>query len=154
MIKFVRRLQAVKTEMREPLYPLLCQIKTRVWLTKLSRQLRPPATLGDIREAELEHLAKMGVDWVWFLSIWPTGLAGQRVSQASADCLQEFKETLPDLGEEDIASSGFAITGYTDHPALARLRYRFQKYGLRFMHDFVPNHTGVDHPWAEDHSKF
>ena len=146
--------------MREPLYPSLYQINTRVWLAELSRQLRRPATLDDIPDAELEHLAEMGFDWVWFLSVWQTGLAGQRVSRTNADWRQEFKETLPDLREEDIAGSGFAITGYAVHtalggdPALARLRYRLQKYGLRLMLDFVPNHTGLDHPWVEDHPEY
>jgi len=67
---------------------------------------------------------------------------------------------LPDLREDDIPGSGFAITGYTVHQALggdaalARLRKRLQKRGLRLMLDFVPNHTGLDHPWVEDHPGF
>ena len=38
--------------------------------------------------------------------------------------------------------------------ALARLRARLRKYGLRLMLDFVPNHTGLDHPWVEDHPEY
>ncbi len=143
--------------MREPLYPSLYQINTRVWLTELSRALSRPATLDDIPEAELDRVAGMGFDWVWFLSVWRTGPAGQRVSRANREWRREFEETLPDLREEDIAGSGFAITGYTVHPglggdaALARLRERLRTRGLRLMLDFVPNHTGLDHPWVEDH---
>ncbi len=146
--------------MREPLYPSLYQINTRVWLTELSHNLRRPVTLDDIPDAELERLAELGFDWVWFLSVWQTGLAGQRISRTHADWRQEFKETLPDLREEDISGSGFAITGYTVHPdlggdpALVRLRGRLRKYGLRLMLDFVPNHTGLDHPWVEDHPEY
>ena len=98
----------------------------------------------------------MGFDWVWFLSVWQTGPAGQRVSRSNPEWRKEFQETLPDLREEDIAGSGFAITGYTVHPqlggdaALARLRERLRQRGLRLMLDFVPNHTGLDHPWVED----
>src|SRR5262249_20275340 len=71
-----------------------------------------------------------------------------------------FEETLPDLRDEDIAGSGFAITGYTVHPALggdaalARLRQRLRDRGLRLMLDFVPNHTALDHPWVEDHPDY
>jgi hypothetical protein len=99
-------------------YPSLYQINTRVWLTALSRQLRRPATLDDLSDADLDHLAALGFDWVWFLSVWQTGLAGQRVSRTNPEWRKEFQETLPDLREEDIAGSGFAITGYTVHEAL------------------------------------
>ena len=30
----------------------------------------------------LDRLAELGFDWVWFLSVWQTGLAGQRVSRS------------------------------------------------------------------------
>ena len=141
-------------------YPSLCQINTRVWLTELRQKLGRPATLDDIPDAELDHLARMGFDWVWFLSVWQTGPAGQRVSRSNPEWQREFKETLPDLRQEDIAGSGFAITGYTVHEllggdaALARLRERLRERNLRLMLDFVPNHTGLDHPWVEDHPDY
>jgi alpha amylase-like protein len=141
-------------------YPALYQINTRVWLTELSRTLGRTATLNAIPDAALDRLAEMGFDWVWFLSVWQTGLAGQRISRSNPEWHKEFQETLPDLREEDIAGSGFAITGYTVHPvlggddALARLRERLRQRGLRLMLDFVPNHTGLDHPWVEEHPEY
>jgi glycosidase len=141
-------------------HPALYQINTRVWLTDLSHGLGRPATLDDISDAELDRVAGMGFDWVWLLSVWRTGPAGQRVSRANREWRREFEETLPDLSEEDIAGSGFAITGYTVHPglggdaALARLRERLRARGLLLMLDFVPNHTGLDHPWVEDHPEY
>ena len=141
-------------------HPALYQINTRVWLTDLSRGLGRPAALDDIPDAELDRVAGMGFDWVWLLSVWRTGPAGQRVSRANPEWRREFEETLPDLSEEDIAGSGFAITGYTVHPglggdpALARLRERLRARGLLLMLDFVPNHTGLDHPWVEDHPEY
>ena len=146
--------------MSPTLYPSLYQINTRVWLTALSRSLGRPATLDDIPDDELARLADLGFDWVWFLSVWQTGPAGQQVSRSNPDWRREFEETLPDLCEEDIAGSGFAITGYTTHPdlggdeALARLRDRLHRRGLRLLLDFVPNHTGLDHPWIEDHPDY
>src|SRR5262249_9097271 len=94
----------------EPRYPSLFQINTRVWLTELSQRLGRPATLDDIPDAELDRLATMGFDWVWFLSVWRTGSAGQQVSRSNPEWRREFEETLPDLRQEDIAGSGFAIT--------------------------------------------
>ena len=58
-------------------YPSLYQINTRVWLTELSRALGKRATLDDIPDAELDRLAALGFDWVWFLSVWQTGPAAQ-----------------------------------------------------------------------------
>jgi len=101
-----------------------------------------------------------GFDWLWLLSVWRTGAAGQRVSRADPDWRREFEATLPDLREEDIAGSGFAVTGYTVPPTLggddglARLRRRLRERGMRLMLDFVPNHTALDHPWVDTHPEF
>jgi glycosidase len=146
--------------MATPRYPSLYQINTRVWLTELSRTLGRSATLDDVPDAELDHLTEMGFDWVWLLSVWQTGLAGQQVSRNNPEWRREFLETLPDLREEDIAGSGFAITGYAVHQqlggdaALARLRERLRRRGLRLLLDFVPNHTALDHPWVESHPEY
>ena len=154
------QLAAARIDMPAPLSPSLYQINTRVWLTELSKSLGRPGTLDDIADAELDRLAKMGFDWVWLLSVWQTGPAGQRVSRTNQEWRREFQETLPDLREEDIAGSGFAITGYTVHrnlggdAALARLRERLRKGGLKLLLDFVPNHTGLDHSWVEEHPEY
>ncbi len=146
--------------MAQAAYPSLFQINTHVWLTELAGALGRPVTLDDIPDIALDHLAERGFDWVWLLSVWQTGLAGQRISRSNPEWRKEFQETLPDLREEDIAGSGFAITGYTVHQALggdaalARLRERLRQRGLRLMLDFVANHTGLDHPWVEEHPEY
>jgi hypothetical protein len=67
---------------------------------------------------------------------------------------------LPDLKEEDICGSPFGVQGYTVHAdfggeaALARLRQRLQRRGLRLLLDFVPNHCALDHPWTRSHPEF
>lgn len=143
--------------MKTPRYPSLYQINTRVWLTDLSADLGRKATLDDIPDDELDRLAGMGCDWVWLLSVWRTGAVAQQVSRTNREWRHEFQETLPNLREEDIAGSGFAITAYIVHPelggdpALARIRQRLRDRGLRLMLDFVPNHTAPDHPWVQEH---
>src|SRR6187200_708319 len=146
--------------MTAPRYPCLYQINTRVWLTELSRGLGRRATLDDIPDADLDDVGRMGFDWVWLLSVWQTGPAAQRISRTNPEWRHEFQETLPDLRDEDIPGSGFAITDYRVHSALggdaalARLRERLKRRGLKLMLDFVPNHMGLGHPWVELHPEY
>jgi len=141
-------------------YPALLQVNTRVWLNELSRKLGRPASLDDIPDADLERAAQMGFQWLWFLSVWQTGMAGLEMSRSNPEWHMEFRATLEDLQESDILGSGFAISGYSVHhlfggdAALARLRKRLRKHGLRLMLDFVPNHTALDHPWVETHPEY
>ncbi|MEQ1588119.1 MAG: alpha-amylase family glycosyl hydrolase, partial [Cyclobacteriaceae bacterium] len=89
-----------------------------------------------------------------------TGALGRKVSLENREWRHEFEQTLPNLKEEDIGGSGFAIAGYHVHPnlggdeALKRLRARLKKRGLRLMLDFVPNHMGLDHPWVQEHPEY
>ena len=146
--------------MSKPIYPSLYQVNTRVWLTELSETLGRPAQLDDIPDSELDRLSTMGFDWIWFLSVWQTGPAAQAISRANPEWHREFEETLPDLKDKDIAGSGFAIQNYTVHrnlggdAALARLRKRLAKRGLKMMLDFVPNHMAPDHPWIKSHPEY
>lgn len=146
--------------MNQTRYPSLYQINTRVWLTELSQELGKPATLNDIPDAELDRLAAMGFDWIWFLSVWTTGERARKVSLENPEWRSEFEHTLPNLQAEDIGGSGFAIAGYHAYThlggdkALKRLRERLNKRGLKLMLDFVPNHMGPDHPWVQQHPEY
>lgn len=146
--------------MSTPRYPTLLQVNTRVRLNELSQALGRKATLDDIDDVELDRLADQGFDWVWLLSVWQTGAAARQISRSRADWRAQFQRTLPDLRDEDIGGSGFAITAYTVHAdlggdaALARLRERLCQRGLKLMLDFVPNHVAPDHPWVDAHPDF
>ncbi|MGZ3952259.1 MAG: alpha-amylase family glycosyl hydrolase [Flavisolibacter sp.] len=141
-------------------FPSLYQVNTRVWMTALSEKLGRTATLDDISDADLDKLAVKGFDWIWLLSVWQTGKKGQEISRSNPGWLKEFQDTLPDLKEEDIAGSGFAITAYRVHEqlggdeALARLRKRLKDRGFKLMLDFVPNHTAIDHEWVEEYPAY
>src|SRR5271166_4955850 len=143
-----------------PRYPTLFQINSRVWLQRLSREAGKRVTLADIDDATLDGFAERGFDWIWLLSVWQIGAAGRAVSRSNPQWRAEFKAALPDLTEDDICGSGFAITGYTASEviggdrALAAFRAKLAQHGIRLMLDFVPNHTAIDHPWAAIHPEY
>ena len=146
--------------MPPPFYPALFQINTRVRLAELAATLGRKATLDDIPDAELDRLAADGFDFVWFLGVWQTGEAARRVSRSNPEWLAEYRSVLPDFCEEDVCGSCFAVRDYRVHEdfggdkALARLRGRLKRRGLRLILDFVPNHMAPDHPWVSEHPDF
>ena len=143
-----------------PKYPSLYEINTRVWLRALSDRLGRRVTLADVPDNEIDRLADRGFDWVWLLSVWQTGEAGRAVSRSRPDLREEYRRLLPDLQEEDICGSGFAITGYEPSDriggdtALTAFRARLAARDIRLMLDFVPNHTAPDHPWVSIHPDY
>jgi hypothetical protein len=140
-----------------PGFPALFQFNTRVGLTELSRRTGRSATLDDVPDSDLDQWQDLGFDWIWLLSVWRTGPRSRCVSLSDPKWMKEFQETLPDLTEGDIGGSGFAVADYSVSPslggpdALGRFRDRLKNRGLKLMLDFVPNHMGLDHPWAVEH---
>lgn len=140
--------------------PSLYQINTRVFLTELSKKLGRQATLDDFPDGILDKLALQGFTWVYFLSVWQTGSIGQKISQSHPGWKEGFLSDIPDLKDEEICGSGFAISDYKLHThfgdadALRRLRTRLNARGLKLMLDFVPNHTAIDHVWVASNPEF
>jgi len=142
--------------MEYPRYPSLFQVNTRAYLSQLAAGLGRPATLDDVPDGQLDEWAASGFDLVWFLGVWQTGPAGQRVSASKPEWLEEYARILPDFQPSDVCGSCFAVADYRVHDdfggnaALERLRQRLRSRGLRLILDFVPNHTAPDHPWVRD----
>jgi hypothetical protein len=143
-----------------PQSPLLYQVNTRPFLVDLGRRLGRKATLDDIPDEAIERWAKQGLQWIWLLSVWQTGELSRSVSRTHPAWRASFEAVLPDLTDDDIPGSGFAITRYEVHEslggsaALARLRDRLKGHDLKLMLDFVPNHTALDHDWVRQHPEY
>jgi Alpha amylase, catalytic domain len=140
--------------------PLLYQINTRVVLQERGEALRRHATLDDVTDEFLDGIATLGAEWVWFLGVWQTGKVGREISRTRPELRAACLQCLPDLKDEDICGSPFAIQSYSVHTdfgggeALARLRERLARRKLRLLLDFVPNHVAPDHPWVQSHPEF
>jgi len=143
-----------------PRHPSLYEVNARVLLRHLAREAGRRLTLDDIPESRLARLARCGFSWVYLMGAWETGEAGRRVSGSNGEWLRGYRDVLPDLQEEDICGSPFAVSGYSLHPdlgapeALVQFRDRLHREGLLLMLDFVPNHTAPDHPWVRDHPDY
>jgi len=140
--------------------PLLYQVNARVWLGELARALGRPATLDDIPDHELDQLRDRGFDLLYLLGVWDMGAAGIEISRTQPEWQEEFRRILPDLREEDICGSPFAVRAYETpeglggSEALGRLRARLHRREMGLILDFVPNHTALDHPWTISHPDF
>src|SRR5262249_35175426 len=86
--------------------------------------------------------------------VWQTGPLGRQVSLSNPAWRAEFDKVLPDWRDADVVGSPFAIRAYRVHQdfggddALAHLRERLQRRGVRLLLHFVPTHTGRDPDWV------
>lgn len=132
------------------------EINTPVWLNTLSKQFGKRITLDTVPDAVLDQLADVGLDMVWLMGVWQRSTFGR---ENALNYTHEYVHALPDLKDEDVIGSAYAIADYQvdaslgGRAALAALRERLRQRGLRLMLDYVPNHVAADHPWV-DHADF
>ncbi len=136
------------------------ELNARTWRTERSQELGRAVTLDDLDYGYLDHLVENGFTWLYLFGIWPSGPLVRQVSLDDPELHRALAAVLPDFGEDDIGGSPVAVSGYHTDPvlggdeALQRLRDRARASGLSLMLDFIPNHVGLDHPWAEEHPDY
>jgi hypothetical protein len=141
-------------------HPLLHQLNTRIYLPERSDVLGRRASFEDIPDAWLDELKALGFEWLYLLGIWQTGPAAREISRANSSLRAGCHISLPDVKDEDIIGSPFAVQDYSPNrefggdAALARLRERLHRRGLKLMLDFVPNHIAPDHQWISTHPEY
>lgn len=138
-------------------HPVLYEINTWPWLERLSRDQSRTITLAAVPDAEWDRLRALGVDLVYLMGIWRRSALGRQLARADAQLFAAFDRALPDWRAADVVGSAYCIAGYELDPRigtdeeLAQVRRKLHARGMRLIVDFIPNHTGFDHPWVAEH---
>jgi glycosidase len=102
------------------------------------RHFTPEGTFEAFEE-HIPRLADMGVDILWFMPVHPISEKNRKGELGSPYAVADYKDVNPDFGTmEDFRKMLDAI-----HSA-----------GMYAIIDWVPNHTGWDNPWIEQHPDF
>jgi hypothetical protein len=141
-------------------HPHLYQLNTWAWLDELSRTAGRTIMLRDVPDAEWDTIKALGFDLVYLLGIWKRSPAGRRIFRADAASFPIFDHALPGWTMESVIGSPFSIVAYVPDPRIGTwddidaVRAKLHARGMRLMLDFVPNHTGPDHPWIVEHPDY
>ncbi|MGB7339187.1 MAG: alpha-amylase family glycosyl hydrolase [Phototrophicaceae bacterium] len=137
--------------------PRIYEINTSVWLTALSQQYKTPNTLQNVPETIIDELASYNVDAIWLMGVW---YRGESTRSSALNYVHEYRGALPDITNEDVIGSAYAVAAYDveetlgGRDGLAIFRQQLHNRGLKLILDFIPNHTGLDHPWLLEHPEF
>ncbi len=141
-------------------HPMIYEINTRVWVHELRQAHGASMTLADVPQDELDKLQRIGVDYLWLMGVWTTGGISRKVAQDAVEMQGDYFRALSNFTPDDVLGSPYAIQRYIvsedlgGDEALARLRERLKELGIGLILDFVPNHTGIDHPWVCQHPEY
>jgi hypothetical protein len=117
---------------------------TLVWLFQLSQKYgREITRLDQIPDEELDELARRGFTGLWLIGLWERSNASRTIKQWTGN--PEAAASAYSLYDYDIAGE---LGGWG---ALANLRERAMRRGIRLGSDMVPNHTGIDSRWMIEH---
>ena len=142
-----------------PKYPNILQVSTRPWLYGLSLKYNKKiSTLESIPDEVLEDIQSKGFDMLWIMGIWSLGTVGLEHDKTEPTRLENYKKLLPDFTLDDVIGSPYSIKEYTANREICpngdedikTFRMKLNKYNIKLMLDFVPNHTSIDSPQTKD----
>jgi hypothetical protein len=117
---------------------------TLVWLFQLSQKFgREITRLDQVPDEELDELSRRGFTGLWLIGLWERSNASKTIKQWTGN--PEAAASAYSLYDYDIAGE---LGGWG---ALANLRERCMRRGIRLGSDMVPNHTGIDSRWMIEH---
>jgi alpha-amylase len=90
-------------------------------------------------EKHLDRLKEMGVQTLWFMPINPISKVDRKGALGSYYAVSSYTAVNPEFGT------------LNDWKELVEHAHNL---GFKVIIDWVPNHTGADHPWLKDHPDF
>ncbi|HYF31132.1 MAG TPA: alpha-amylase family glycosyl hydrolase [Chitinophagaceae bacterium] len=88
---------------------------------------------------ELQRLKDMGVHILWFMPITPISVKDRKGTLGSYYAVQNYRQVNPEYGTMDQWKA---------------LVSKAHDLGMKVITDWVPNHSGADHPWLQSHPDF
>jgi alpha-amylase len=88
---------------------------------------------------ELRRLRDMGVDILWFMPITPISVKDRKGTLGSYYAVRDYRAVNPEYGN---------IADWKE------LVSKAHEMGFKVITDWVPNHSGADHPWLNRHPDF
>jgi glycosidase len=102
------------------------------------RQFSPEGNFAGL-EKHLDRLDSLGVDVVWLMPIHPISKAKRKGTLGSYYAVADYKKVNPEYGTLD---------------DFKHLVAEIHRRDMKIILDWVPNHTGWDHPWIKEHPDF
>jgi hypothetical protein len=143
--------------MRTRRHPHLYELSAWPWLERLSRREGRVVTLADVPPADWNALASQGFDFVFLMGVWQRSAVGRDIARRDPDLRHEYDRALPAWSESDVPGSPYCIDAYVPEArmggwaGLECARRELRARGVGLVLDYVPNHTGFDHPWVSAH---
>jgi glycosidase len=140
--------------------PHLMEINAWSWLDELSRHSGQSITLANVPDEHWERFHALGFDFIWLMGVWERSPLGRRVARLRAQSYATYDKVLPGWTLEQIVGSPYSVRRYRPDPHLGawkdldRIHRKLRARGMGLLLDFVPNHTGFDHPWIAEHPEY
>ena len=103
-----------------------------------TRHYTPEGTFAAF-EQHLPRLAEMGVDILWFMPVHPVSQVNRKGELGSPYAVADYQAVNPDFGTFD---------------EFKHLIDAVHAAGMYAIIDWVPNHSGWDNPWIDEHPDF
>ena len=102
------------------------------------RQYTPEGTIAAF-EKQIPRLADMGVDVLWFMPMHPISKTKRKGKLGSYYAVADYRAVNPDYGTMQ---------------EFIRMVKKAHDNNMKVIIDWVPNHTGWDHPWIKLHPQY